>query len=74
MIAATLRMVNDFQEFKDLVLSETELQDELAAIGDRDEFIDRAVEIGRRHSFRFEREDVAQAMLDARRSWFDRWK
>lgn len=63
----------DFEKFRNRVLCDAALQNELITIDDRDEFVTRVVELGRLHSFKFEREDVVQAMRDARRAWIEKW-
>jgi hypothetical protein len=63
----------NFNRFKDLVLSDLELQGELSAIDDRGRFVDRVVELANERGVPIERADVDEALLAARRSWTDRW-
>ena len=63
-----------FRKFSEMVLSDTTLQAELAAIEDRDVFLERVVSLGRLHSLEFEITHVTEAMRDARKGWAERWK
>ncbi len=62
-----------FEPFRRLVLAEPELQEQLAAVTDRGEFINRTVELGQQRGFTFLQGDVEAAIQADRRSWMERW-
>lgn len=63
---------NKFEEFRQLVLAEESLQEELRAITDRKVFIDRLIELGIENDCEFTSDDVEEAMRISRRIWTER--
>jgi hypothetical protein len=61
-----------FEEFRQLVLAEESLQEELRAITDRKVFIDRLIELGIESDCEFTSDDVEEAMRISRRVWTER--
>jgi Nif11 domain len=59
--------------FRLLVLQDQSLQNQLRDLDDRDEFIVRAIELGRLHDYDFTEADVNEAMQAGRRAWLERW-
>lgn len=64
-----LPVESGFEAFRQFVLGETALQEELAGITDRAAFIGRAVELGQQCGFHFQPDDVEAAIQAARRAW-----
>ncbi len=60
-------------KFSRLVLENLELQAHLKPIIDRDEFIERVLELGEQAGFDFSREDIEEQMRENRRGWLERW-
>jgi len=66
-----LHFESGFEPFRQFVIEETALQEELAGITDREAFIARAVELGQQHGFQFQPADVEAALQAARCAWLD---
>lgn len=63
-----------FQQFRTAVLAEPSLQARLRSHpAGGDDFIGRVVELGAEQGFTFTRDDVGDALGDARREWMERW-
>ncbi len=62
----------DFERFRDQVLQDSALQEQLRAIEDRDAFMRRVVELGQENGYAFGVEQVAAAMQATRRAWIER--
>lgn len=58
-----------FEQFRLLVLADESLQKELITIMDKDEFIERVIELGSENGFHFERDIVEEVMRTNRRAW-----
>ena len=63
---------SSFEQFRQIVFDDVELQRELRDIVDTNEFIARVVELGTGKGFDFTAEDVVQAMNEGRRAWIER--
>lgn len=63
---------NSFGEFRALVQSNVELQEELRSVCGQGDFLARTVEVGRRRGFDFLPGDVEAVLNAARRKWFER--
>jgi hypothetical protein len=57
---------------RDIVLSDIELQSRLLAI-DPASFVTEVVAIAAEHDMRIVATDVESALVDARRTWLERW-
>lgn len=66
-------MIEDLEKLRQIVFQDAALQTELQAISDREEFVARVLEIGRKSDLKFTEEDVSQAMNEQRRAWIERW-
>jgi Nif11 domain len=62
-----------FNQFRIRVLDDASLQEQLQDLADREQFVIRVLEIGRRLGFDLAEEDVRNAMSEGRRSWIERW-
>jgi len=62
-----------WQEFREFVLANPDVQVMLRQTEDRLAFIDLAVAEGAHHGFYFSAEEVEGLIRQARRSWFERW-
>jgi predicted ribosomally synthesized peptide with nif11-like leader len=63
----------NLERFCELVLSDSGLQKQLKTLVERDEFIEKVIELGARSGFDFSREDVRLQMRENRRLWNERW-
>ncbi len=63
---------SEFDRFRELVLSDPSLQEELMRATERAEFISLAVRLGEEHGARFTTNDVDAAFQAARRAWAER--
>lgn len=66
-------MSGNIEKLREIVLGEADLQARLHEISDRDEFIERVLEIGKTFGLEIESEDVLEAMRESRRLWIERW-
>lgn len=66
-------MNEDLEKLRQVVSRDEDLQNDLQAISDREEFIERVLEIGRTRDLKFTKEDILQAMNEQRRAWIERW-
>ena len=60
-------------KFSRLVLENLELQSQLKPIEERDEFIDKVLELGKKTDFDFSREDIEEQIREHQREWIERW-
>ena len=58
-----------FEEFRDLVLADENLQRDLRCFSDRKGFLARVVEVALEHGFEFTPSDIEEQMLIGQRSW-----
>ena len=58
-----------FEEFRDLVLADENLQKDLRRFSDRNGFIARVVEVALDHGFEFTASDIEEQMRIEQRSW-----
>ena len=63
----------NLQKFCRLVLRDSELQNQLKALIERDAFINKTLELGAQTGFDISREDVELQMRENRRLWNERW-
>ena len=63
---------SSFEQFRQIVFDDGELQSELRDIVVTNEFVARVVEVGAARGFDFSAEDVVQAMNEGRRAWIER--
>jgi len=63
----------DLRQFCRFVLDDLELQNKLKEVFERDEFIEKVVDLGALAGFIFSREDVEQQMRENRKMWNQRW-
>ena len=63
----------NFEQFRQIVLQDLPLQNELQQINEREAFISRVIKIGAERGFDFDAENVAEAMRESRRAWIERW-
>lgn len=66
-------MNEDLEKLRQIVFRDEALQNDLQAISDREEFIERVLEIGKMRDLNFTEEDILQAMNEQRRAWIERW-
>ena len=63
----------NFDRFRNLVLEDVTLQDQLKDITDYQLFADTVVNIGNERGYRFTKLEVESAVNASRRAWFERW-
>ena len=63
----------NLQQFCRLVLGDSELQNQLKDVVERDEFIKKVIELGARAGFEIAREDIERQMRENRKSWIEKW-
>lgn len=64
--------ITEFENFREIVLEDEELQQELRAITDSKEFVARVVELGSANGCRFSSDDVVEAMRLGRQTSIER--
>lgn len=62
-----------FFAFRERVWADPALEQQLIAVSDKDEFVQRAVALGRANGFDFNPEDVASEMARGRQTWLSQW-
>jgi hypothetical protein len=67
------RSPESLARFRELVLEDRGLAEELRDIVDRQLFVDRVVQLGRERDCRFAPEDVDEGLRAAGRAWLERW-
>jgi predicted ribosomally synthesized peptide with nif11-like leader len=65
--------LEQFEQFRNIVLEDLSLQKQLRAFIGREEFIVRVIESGAERGFQFTAENVMEAMNASRRAWIERW-
>lgn len=68
------KFVTPFDQFRELVFEDRELQQKLLAIPDRRDFVQMAVALGREHGFPLDADHVESALRRGRESWNRRWE
>jgi predicted ribosomally synthesized peptide with nif11-like leader len=63
----------NFEQFRQLVLQDTGLQEQLRAISDRDQFVSLTQRLGEERGYSFTIEDVLEALRVNHRAWIERW-
>ena len=63
----------EFERFRQLVLVDDSLQQQLRETPDRAAFFNLVLRLGRERGCQFTAEDVEDALLEGRRSWIQRW-
>lgn len=63
----------DLERFRELVLRDPVLQEQLQGIRDRDSFVALVLQAGQARGFIFTADDVTVAMQADRRVWMERW-
>jgi hypothetical protein len=69
----TQRSPEALARFRQVVLEDEALAEELRDIADRQLFVERVVQFGEKRSCRFAPEDVEEGLRAGRRSWLERW-
>jgi predicted ribosomally synthesized peptide with nif11-like leader len=63
----------NLQRFCRLVLSDSEIQNQLKNLLDRDEFIKKLVELGAHAGFEISPADIEQQLRENRKLWNEKW-
>ena len=63
---------NTFEEFRQIVLADERIQEELRGVRDRSDFIEQLIAVAARHGYEFATADIDDALRTARRTWTDR--
>jgi hypothetical protein len=66
------RSPEDLARFRELVLADADLTEQLCDIVDRQLFVERVVRLGQERGCRFADEDVEEALRAGRRAWLER--
>ena len=61
----------EFQRFREIVLADESLQQQLCALHEKEAFVRHVVELGLRYGCEFSPDEVEDAMRAGRRSWFE---
>lgn len=61
------------EQFRQLVLRDRALQEQLREISDQEAFLALVVRLGAAHGYHFTVEEVAEALRASRRAWIERW-
>lgn len=69
----TAMSMESFEQFRQIILQDTALQERLRAITDRRSFVDLLVRVGEELGCHFTPEDVEAAMRASRKRWIERW-
>ena len=65
--------MNEFEKFRQIVLSDPSIQMRLRDLTDRNEFVSLVVELGAERGCTFTRYDIEEGLRAGRRSWQERW-
>lgn len=65
--------LENFHRFRELVLTDQDVQKQIRDIDDREEFISRVVELAKSNGFEFDSQTVADEMMCGKREWIERW-
>jgi hypothetical protein len=63
----------NFERFREIVLRDLSLQEQLREISERSVFIRKVVELSAQYGYEITPEDVDEAMRRSRRAWLERW-
>jgi predicted ribosomally synthesized peptide with nif11-like leader len=63
----------NFEQFRQLVLQDTALQQQLRGTSDRDQMIALTQQLGAERGYSFMTEDVLEALRASQREWIERW-
>jgi len=63
----------DLDRFRELVLEDSELQEQLREPNDVDKFRALVLQLGQERGFDFSEGDVTAAMQASKRAWMERW-
>lgn len=66
-------MSSHFEQFRQLVLREPSLQQQLREPSSLPAFFDLTVQLGAERGYHFSAEDVQAALNASRRAWLERW-
>jgi hypothetical protein len=72
-LPATDSSLNEFEQFREFVLREPLVQARLRQTNDRRSFFQLVTRVGRERGYRFNQEDVEDALNSARKAWLQRW-
>jgi hypothetical protein len=72
-LPASQPALNDFEQFREFVLSQPPIQTRLKQTDDRRSFVQLVKRVGRELGYRFSQEDVEAALQSARKDWLQRW-
>lgn len=64
---------DDFEQFRQMVLQQKNLQEKLSVISDKEEFYKSVMELGRENGFDFTIENIREALMKNQRAWIERW-
>lgn len=64
---------DDFEQFRQMVLQQKNLQEKLCDISDKEEFYKSVMKLGRENGFNFTIENIREAMMKNQRAWIERW-
>ena len=65
--------LENFERFREIVLRDLSLQEQLREIAERSVFIQKVVELSAKYGYEVTPEDVEEAMRRSRRAWLERW-
>ena len=65
--------VEDFDRFRELVMSDPALRDELRGVRDRAALRERVIALGRAREFDFCEADIETAVQNMKEAWLERW-
>jgi hypothetical protein len=65
--------LEDFERFREVVMSEPELRDELRGIENRESLWTRTIALGKARGFEFGEADMEQVAQNIRVAWLERW-
>ena len=63
-----------FEQFRQFILQNPHLQEELRTFADHEKFLSHVVEVGAKNGFDFTTEEVVEAMRENRRVWIERFR
>ena len=66
-------MRSDFEDFRQHVLNDPALLDQLRAAASLQDFFDLAVGLGAERGYQFSADEVQAALQASRRAWLERW-
>jgi predicted ribosomally synthesized peptide with nif11-like leader len=63
----------NFEQFRQLVLQDTTLQQQLRGTSDREQLVALTQRLGAERGYSFTTEDVLEALRAGQREWIERW-